>query len=372
MPKDYYDILGVKKDASKEEIKKAYKTLAKKYHPDMNKEAGAQEKFKEINEAAQVLGDEEKRSQYDRFGDADSFKQASGFSGFDPREFNGFGGDFDFGDIFDMFFGGSQSRGGRRNYRGADLRFDMTLNLEEVAHDIEKTVQIKRLETCTECKGKGAKAEHDISTCRECGGSGMVTRSRRTPFGIFQTSGVCSSCNGEGNQIRNPCARCKGSGRMENAAKVKVQIPAGIDNGMRLRVTGEGEAGPKGGQKGDLYIVVHVKDHPVFTRDESDLYVEIPISFTQAALGDNIQIPTLEGKTTLKIPAGTESHTIFRVRNEGLPHLNSHGHGDLKVRVKIQTPSKLTKRQTELLREFEKESGDSPSKSFFKKIFDKI
>ncbi len=369
MSKDYYKILGVDKGATKEEIKKAYKKLAKKYHPDLNKESDAADKFKEINEAASVLGDEEKRAQYDRFGTADT---SSG--GFDYRNFSqgNFGADFDFGDIFDMFFGGGFSGRGRRSYRGSDLRFDIQLTLEEVAEDIEKTVKLRRMETCPKCEGTGAKSDSDITTCNNCNGTGRVTRTKRTPFGMFQTTGTCHVCNGEGKIIKNPCTKCEGKGRVLNTAQIKINIPAGVEDGMRLRVVGEGEAGLKGGPSGDLYVVIHVKEHNVFERQGDDLYVEVPISFSQAALGDTIEVPTLNGKTKLKIPNGTQSHTIFRIKAKGIPHLNSYGKGDEKVKVVVQTPEKLNKEQKELLDEFQKASGEKPSTSFFKKIFDKI
>ncbi len=368
MAKDYYDTLGVDKSATKDEIKKAYKRLAKKYHPDLNKEDDASDKFKEINEAASVLGDDEKRAQYDRFGTADT----SGFGGFDFRDFGASGGEFDFGDIFDMFFGGGMRRGGRRHYRGSDLRFDLTLELEEVAENIQKTIILPRLEKCGECKGSGAKSNSDITSCSQCNGSGRVTRTRRTPFGMFQTTTTCNICQGEGKVIKNPCSKCKGQGRVQNNSKIKINIPAGVEDGMRLRIPGEGEAGVKGGQTGDLYVVIHVKDHKLFERHSDDLYIEVPISFTQAALGDTIEVPTLNGKAKLKIPSATETHTIFKIKSKGLPHLNRSSKGDQKVRVIIQTPARLNKKQIELLKEFEKISGDSPSKNFFKKIFDKI
>ncbi|MFH2020522.1 MAG: molecular chaperone DnaJ [archaeon] len=375
MAKDYYKILGVEKNATKEEIKKAYKQLAKKFHPDVNKESDATEKFKEINEAAEVLADNSKRSQYDQFGDADAFKQASGFQGFDPRDF-GFSnmGDVggDFGDIFDMFFGRGFSSGGRKSYRGSDLRFDLTIGLDDVASGIEKTVIIPRLESCNVCKGSGANSSSDIGSCSHCGGSGRVTSTRRTPFGMFQTTTTCNNCGGEGKVIKNPCASCRGKGRVQTQAKIKINIPAGVEDGMRLRVSGEGEAGPKGGQSGDLYVVIHVKEHDVFVRDNDDLYIEVPVSFTQVTLGDVIEVPTIEGRAKLKIPSGTQSHTIFRIKGKGIPHLESSGTGDQKVRVMVQTPDKLSKKQQEILKEFQKESGENPSSNFLKKVFDRI
>ncbi|MEM4397851.1 MAG: molecular chaperone DnaJ [Candidatus Woesearchaeota archaeon] len=382
MAKDYYDILGVPKTASKEEIKRAYKKLAKQYHPDLNKSPDAAEKFKEINEAASVLGDDEKRAQYDKFGNADDFKKASGFSGNyeDFSNFRNFGEDFDFGDIFDMFFGSSnfssfsRQRGKRKDYSGSDLRFDLNLDIQDIAKGVEKTIIINRLEICEDCKGEGTKNESDIAVCTICKGTGKVVSSKRTPFGIFQTTSVCNNCNGEGKIIKNPCQTCKGKGRIQKEAKIKVSIPAGVEDGTRIRIQGQGDKGLKGYPNGDLYIVVHEKEHNFFKREGDDVYVEVPISFTQAALGSTIDVPTLQGNTKLKIPPGTQTHTLFRLKNYGISHLNRYGKGDQLVRVIIQTPENLTKKQKELLEQFAKESGENaePSKSFFKRIFDKI
>ncbi len=380
MVKDYYKVLGVEKNASKEDIKKAYKRLAKKFHPDLNKEPDATEKFKEINEAASVLGDEQKRTQYDQYGDADAFKQASGFSGFDPKDFGfnrDFGEDFDFGDIFDMFFGGGQSgftRRGRHDYRGSDLRFDMSLDLQDVSSGVEKTIILERLDKCPDCKGEGTKSSSDIIICNSCRGSGRVTSSRRTAFGIFQTVTTCNECHGEGKTIKNPCKTCKGKGRMQKEARIKINIPAGVDDGTRLRVSGEGDSGVRGYASGDLYVIIHVKPHKLFERDGDDIFMETPISFTQAALGDVIDVPTIDGKTKLKIPPGTQTNTVFRLKGYGLPHLNRYGKGDQNVKVIIQTPENLSRKQKELLEQFAEESGDAaqPHKNFFKNIFDKI
>jgi len=248
----------------------------------------------------------------------------------------------------------------------------MALTLNDVAKGVEKTIKIPRLEKCNECLGSGAKSEDDVVTCHECNGSGRVTRTRRTPFGIFQTTAPCNVCQGSGQVIKNVCSACKGNGRLEKDAKVKISIPAGVEEGMRLRVGGEGESGVKGGPPGDLYVVIHVEEHNVFTRDGDDLFMEVPISFTQAVFGDTIEVPTLEGKAKLKIPEGTDTHTIFRLKNNGIPHLGRSGVGDQQIRVIIETPKKLSKKQSELLKDYAKESGDAPSKSFFKKIFDKI
>lgn len=375
MSKDYYQILGVEKGASKEEIKKAYKRLAKKYHPDINKESGSEDKFKEINEAASVLGDDKKREHYDRFGTTadNAGSGAGGFGGFDFRDFSGFGGGGDiFGDIFDQFFGGSmggRSRRGRAR-RGSDLRYDMEITLEDAAFGTKKTIIIPRLETCSHCKGSGAESESDIRTCSSCNGAGAVKQTRQTPFGIFATTTTCPTCNGAGKEIRRRCSACHGEGRIEKQRKIEVDIPKGVDNGTNLRVTGEGEAGEKGAPAGDLYVVIHVREHEFFKRMDSDINCEIPISFVQAALGDTITIPTLTGKADLKIPANTQTDTIFRMRGKGIPSLHGYGNGDQNVRVVVQTPKKLSKKQKEALEMFAKASGEDvkPQKSFFKKI----
>ncbi|MBN2421799.1 molecular chaperone DnaJ [Candidatus Woesearchaeota archaeon] len=381
--KDYYEILGVERNASKDEIKKAYKTLAKKYHPDKHQDSKqkkeAEEKFKEINEAAAVLGDEQKRAQYDRFGHAGG---GFDFSGFDFRDFGGFsdfGADFDFGDIFDTFFGGgfggfSRSRRRENSYRGADLRFDLNISLEEVAEGVEKTIVIPRFEKCDKCDGKGAAHSGDIVTCEVCNGSGRQTTTRRTPFGLFQTTTTCRKCHGEGTIINNPCRLCKGEGRVQKSSKLKIRIPAGVDDNTRLRIAREGEAGIKGGSPGDLYVIIHVMQHKLFEREGDSIFLDVPISFIQAALGDTIEIPTLKGKAKLKIPEGTQTNTVFKIKDKGLPNLNGYGRGSQNVKVIVQTPKRLNKKQKELLNELAKELGEktTPNKSFFEKLKDKL
>ncbi len=370
MTKDYYETLGVDKSASKEEIKKAYKKLAKKYHPDLNKEnPESADKFKEINEAAAVLGNEQKRQQYDQFGTAaEGFGQGGGFGGFDFSDFMS-GSGFDFGDIFDQFFGGGGRRRGRRSSpsRGSDLRYDLEVSLEEAASGTKKNLVVPKLTTCDKCKGSGAQSDSDIKTCTTCHGRGSVVQQTRTPFGIFQQTSTCRSCGGEGKVIKNPCPVCDGEGRIEKKKKIEVEIPAGVSNGTKLRVRGEGEAGAKGGPNGDLYVVIYVQEHDIFKRDGDDIYLDVPITFTQAALGDEIEVPTLEGKASLKIPSGTQSHTIFRMKNKGIPHLQGYGKGSQNVRVVIKTPDKLTKKQKELLKEFEK--GFKGKKGFLGGLF---
>ncbi|MEA2037388.1 MAG: molecular chaperone DnaJ [Nanoarchaeota archaeon] len=371
MAKDYYKVLGVEKNSTKEDIKKAYKKLAKKYHPDVSEESDAQDKFKEINEAAQVLGDDEKRQQYDQFGDADSFKQASGFRGFNANDF-GFGdfASFDFGDIFDQFFGGGThfgtSRRRRQAARGSDLRYDMEINLEEAAFGVEKEISIPRNEQCPECNGSGAKSDSDIITCPDCNGNGAVRRTQRTPFGVFSTTATCGKCRGEGKYIKEECSDCDGTGIVHKRRKLKVKIPKGSEEGTNLRINGEGEAGARGASSGDLYIVLHMKDHKVFEREGDDINVKVNIPFTVAALGGEIEVPTLEGNAKLKIPAGTQSNTVFRMRGKGIPYLHGNGTGNQNVEVVVGVPEKLTKKQKDLLKQFEKESN---KKGLLKGVF---
>jgi len=415
MAKDYYKILGVSKNATKEEIKKAYKNLAKKYHPDVNKEDDTAEKFKEINEAASVLGDDEKRAQYDQFGDAESFKRSSGFRGFDSSDF-GFdftdSASFDFGDIFDRFFGTGSfgSRRRERESRGSDLRYDLEITLEEAAFGATKTLTIPRLEkcekcdgtgaesdsdivecsqcsgsgyekrtqrtpfgiisttrTCSKCHGSGAESDSDIVNCPDCNGAGVRRQTQRTPFGIFATTATCRKCNGHGKYIKKECALCDGTGVVKNTRKLEIKIPAGAEEGTNLRVAGEGEAGEKGTEAGDLYIIIHVKEHETFERHGDDIYVKMPIPFAIAALGGEVEVPTLEGKARLKIPAGTQNNTIFRMKGKGIPYLHGHGQGNQNVEVIIEVPENLNKKQKELLKEFEKESKDK--KGFFNWMF---
>ena len=373
MAKDYYKALGVGRDATKEEVKKAYKRLAKKYHPDLNKEDGSAEKFKEINEAAAVLGDDQKRQHYDQFGTADFSGFQGGAGGFDFSDFmrgtQGFG--FDFDSIFDSFFGGASmfggGRRGRGSRRGSDLIYELEIELKEAASGADKHITIPKMERCEECNGKGVKSDSDIITCPDCNGSGAVRHTRRTPFGMFQTVTTCSTCHSEGTTIKNPCRQCHGTGVVERTKKIKIEIPPGVDDGTRLRIAGEGEAGEKGGPSGDLFVRVHIKPSKVFERQGDDIYMEMPISFAAAALGSEIEVPTIDGKAKMKIPSGTQSNTIFKLRGKGIPNLRGYGTGDQKVRVIIDVPKSLSKKQKELLEEFDKSSRQSS-----KGIFDKI
>ena len=360
--KDYYKMLGVSKSASKEEIKAAYKKLAKQYHPDLNKSADAAEKFKEINEAAAVLSDDSKKSQYDKFGAAG--EQFSGFGGFDYSDFmsdiGGFG--FDFDSIFDTFFGG-QGRS-RRRQRGADLRYDMEIELEDAAFGASKTIAIPRLEECGKCNGSGAESKSDIISCPDCDGKGVQTRAQRTPFGLFSTTTTCRKCKGQGKYVKNLCRECDGKGAVRKTRKIEIKIPEGSVDGTNLRMQGEGEAAH--GVPGDLYIVVHVKPHKIFERQGSNIYIKFPVPFTTAAVGGEIEVPTLSGKASLKIPAGTQSSTIFRMKGLGIPDLHSHHKGDEHIEVFISVPEKLTAKQKKLLEEFEKEAD---KKGLFKGVF---
>lgn len=373
MAKDYYELLGVKKDASKEEIKKAYKYLAKKYHPDLNKDdKRAAEKFKEINEAASVLGDDARRARYDQFGsagvNAEGFK---GFGGFDFSDFASFGDDFDFGDVFDMFFGDGR-RNKRRYYasQGADIEYRLDITLNEAAAGIDKEIVIQRHEICDECNGSGAKTEADIRNCSHCNGTGVLRRAQRTPFGMFQTSATCSKCHGSGRMIVNFCRECSGSGNVKTRQTIKVAVPQGAYTGSKLRIKEEGEAGERGAPSGDLYVLINVLPHKIFERDGNNIYVNVPISFVQAVLGDEIKVPILDGTANMKIQPGTQSHTIFRLKGKGIPSLRGFGKGDLFVKVIIETPHSLTKKQKELLKEFEDLSTENPLTSFFERIKD--
>lgn len=361
MAKDYYETLGVSKGAGIEDIKKAYKKLAKQYHPDLNKNADAEKKFKEINEAAAVLTDEKKRAQYDRYGSAEGAEGGFGGQGFG----GGFGNfEFDLGDVFGEFFGGGSRKRGPR--RGADLVTDITITLEEAYTGVTKTLSMKKLERCEECDGKGAKNESDVLTCDHCEGRGVVSVARRTPFGVFQSSSPCPHCKGRGEVIRHPCSTCDGHGRVKLAKKIDVKIPAGVDSGMRLRVAHEGEAGEQGTSAGDLYVEIQVQPDERFRREENDIIIDLPITYGLAALGGTIEVPTLDGTTTMKIPAGTQSGTTFRLRNKGMPDVNGRGHGDQHAIVQVRVPEKLTKRQIELLKELEEsETTQTKKKGWF-------
>ncbi|WP_203361700.1 molecular chaperone DnaJ [Bacillus sp. REN10] len=362
--RDYYEVLGVEKSASKEEIKKAYRKLSKKYHPDINKEAGADEKFKEVKEAYEVLSDDQKRAQYDQFGHTDPNQ------GFGGADFGGFGG---FEDIFSTFFGGG---GGRRRdpnapRQGADLQYTMTIKFEEAVFGKETDIEIPKEETCETCTGTGAKPGTNPETCSHCHGSGQLNVEQNTPFGRIVNRRTCPYCSGTGKMIKEKCSTCGGDGTVTKMKKIHVKIPAGIDDGQQLRVSGQGEPGVNGGPSGDLFIVFRVLPHELFERDGDDIYCEIPITFVQASLGDEIEVPTIHGRIKLKVPAGTQTGTKFRLRGKGVPNVRGYGTGDQHIRVKVVTPTKLNEKQKNLLREFAEVSGemlDEQQASFFDKV----
>ena len=371
---DYYEILGVPRDASQEEIKKAYRRLAREYHPDVNKEPGAEERFKDINEAYRVLSDPDTRSQYDQFGHAAFENGGFGGQGFGGFGDFGFGGFEDLGDIFaDMFFGGSSARQQRRPRKGADIRISLTIEFEEAAFGVERTLEIPRTEICSHCHGNQAEPGTPLKTCPDCKGSGQVRSVQRTPFGQIQTSRTCSRCAGEGKIYEKACKVCNGSGRVRATRKINVKIPAGVDDGQIVRLGGQGEAGSHGGPYGDLLVVVSVKPHEVFTRQGNDIICDVPISIVQAALGDEIDVPTLEGDVKMRIPEGTQSGKVFRLRGKGISDVRGFGRGDQLVRVRVVTPTKLNSKQKQILREFAKAGGDSlpnETKGFFDKVND--
>ena len=375
--KDYYEIIGVPKDADETEIKKAYRKLAMKYHPDRNPSPEAEEKFKEISEAYGVLSDSEKRKQYDRFGHAgiDSrYTQEDIFKGIHFEDLGfGFGGG-GFGDIFDAFFGGG-GRGARHtSQRGSDLRSDLKISLEDAASGKETKIKIMRTETCDVCGGSGAKPGTSPKTCPHCRGTGQISQARRTPFGQFITSTSCTYCNGAGSIIESPCSSCNGRGRVRRSRTLSISIPAGIESGSRLRVAGEGESGTRGGPPGDLYVVVHIDPHQLFERDGNNILYELPIRFTQAVLGDEVLVPTLQGNVRMKIPAGTQSDSILRLRGKGMPKLHGLGKGDQLVKVKVAVPTRISARERELLNELQEIEDKNPVKSGKKRkgIFGKV
>jgi molecular chaperone DnaJ len=344
--RDFYEVLGVNRDASDDDIKKAYRRLAMKHHPDRNPDnPKAEEQFKEAKEAYEVLSDASKRAAYDQFGHAGVDPSAGG--GFGAGQ--GYGGFADaFGDIFGDIFGGG---GGRRSnvYRGADLRYNLEITLEEAARGAETRIRVPTMEECTTCNGTGAKPGTEPITCPTCGGHGQV----RMQQGFFSIQQTCPKCHGSGQVVPSPCTTCHGAGRIKSHKTLSVKIPAGVDEGDRIRLSGEGEAGVNGGPAGDLYVMIHIKQHSVFQRDHNDLHCEMPISFSTAALGGEIEIPTLDGYAKIKIPPETQSGKVFRLRGKGIKGVRSQTHGDLMCHVLVETPVNLTERQKELLRELE-------------------
>ncbi|HHF0148920.1 TPA: molecular chaperone DnaJ [Haemophilus influenzae] len=374
--KDYYEVLGLQKGASEDDIKRAYKRLASKHHPDKNQGSKeAEEKFKEINEAYEVLGDDQKRTAYDQYGHA-AFEQGGGAGGFG----GGFGGaDFGdmFGDIFGDIFGGG-GRGRQRVVRGEDLRYDLEISLEEAVKGTTKDIQINTLTHCDSCGGSGAEKGSKVETCPHCHGSGRIRRQQ----GFFVSESICPTCHGSGKKIEKPCRSCHGEGRVHKKENLSVKIPAGVDTGNQLRLAGKGAAGENGAPAGDLYVVIHVREHHIFERDGSNLYCEVPISFATAALGGEIEVPTLDGRVKLKIPAETQTGKLFRMRGKGVASTRSGYAGDLICRIVVETPVNLTSEQKELLHKLEESlqgkdlSKHAPKSSGFldgvKKFFDNL
>ena len=370
--RDYYEVLGVAKDASDADIKRAYRRLAAKYHPDVNHEAGAEEKFKEINEANEVLSDPDKRAKYDQFG----------FAGVDPNfnagaaggnPFGGFGDFGDLGDLFGSFFGGGRSsrRSANAPMRGEDIGVRVELTFEEAAFGTEKEINAQRIEDCTECHGTGAAAGTKRETCLRCNGRGTIRTQQNFMGMTMQSDAVCPDCKGAGSVVKTPCPRCKGKGKVRRNFKTKVRFPAGVDEGQTLRVRGEGCVGFNGGPQGDLLVTVAVKSHPVFTRQGQSVYCEMPISFTQAALGAELEVPTLDGKVRYTIAEGTQTGTTFRLKGKGIPYVNSKNRGDQFVTVVVETPTHLNKEQKELLRALEQQTDDATQPKR-KRFFDKF
>ena len=373
--RDYYEVLGVAKSASDDEIKKAYRQLAKKYHPDLNPgNAEAETRFKEVNEAYEVLSDSQKKARYDQYGHA-GVDPNFGAGGYGPGGVNmDFG---DIGDIFSSIFGGGFGGGGGRRSnpnaprRGSDAAANVVISFEESAKGCKKKVSVQRICTCPDCGGSGAKKGTDIKTCPVCNGSGQETRQQRTPFGVMQTQAPCSRCQGRGRIIETPCPTCGGQGRIRKTEEVGINIPAGIDDGQVINISGKGNAGQNGGPSGDLHIEVTVRPHPLFERDGYNIWYEMPITYAQAALGAEVDIPTLDGKTSFAVKEGTQPGDVLRVKGKGIPYLNGRGTGDLLLKIMVEVPKNLTKEQKDILKKFEETTGD---KNYQKRtrFFDKI
>ena len=376
--RDYYEVLEIEKNASEAEIKKAYRKMAKLYHPDVNhNDKTTEAKFKEVNEAYEVLSNPQKRSQYNQYGHA----------GLDPNGYGGGAGggfgDFDFGgigDIFESFFGGgggfgrsSRTRNGPQ--KGADLKYAMEITFEEAAFGVEREISANRNEACTTCNGSGSKPGTTPSTCSHCNGSGQIQFKQNTPFGQFVNSRTCDVCKGEGKIIINPCTTCNGKGNIRKTAKINLKVPAGIDDGQTISMRGEGEPGSKGGPTGDLYVTIRVKKHSIFKRQGNDVLIDMPITFVQAALGSEFEVPTIDGKVKYSIPEGTQTGSVFRLKNKGIPYLRGSGRGDQYIKVDVEVPKKLNDKQKNILKEFADISGDDnheQRRGFFEKMKDAL
>lgn len=370
---EYYDRLGVSKDASQDEIKRAYRKMSKKYHPDINKEPGAEEKYKEVQEAYETLSDDQKRAAYDQYGPdgANGFGGQGGFGGFDGGA--GFGG---FEDIFSSFFGGGATRNPNAPRQGDDLQYRVNLTFEEAVFGAEKEVHYNREATCKTCSGSGAKPGTSPVTCGRCHGQGVINVDTQTPLGMMRRQVTCDVCHGTGQEIKDPCPTCRGTGHEKQSHKVSVKIPAGVETGQQIRLAGQGEAGFNGGPYGDLFVIINVNPSDKFTRDGSTIYYTLNISFVQAALGDTVEVPTVHGNVEMTIPAGTQTGKTFRLKGKGAPRLRGGSQGDQHVTVKIVTPTKLNDAQKEALLAFAKASGDEKiapqKKGFFNKVKDAL
>ncbi|MBM7635929.1 molecular chaperone DnaJ [Streptococcus saliviloxodontae] len=368
---EFYDRLGVSKDASQDDIKKAYRKMSKKYHPDINKEAGAEQKYKDVQEAYETLGDEQKRASYDQFGPAGANGGfgggAGGFGGFDGA---GFGG---FEDIFSSFFGGGgASRNPNAPRQGDDLQYRINLKFEEAIFGTEKEVSYNREASCNTCSGSGAKPGTSPVTCGRCHGAGVINVDRQTPLGVMRSQVTCDVCHGTGKEIKDPCTTCRGTGHENQSHKVSVKIPAGVETGQQIRLQGQGEAGFNGGPYGDLFVIINVAPSDKFERNGSTIYYNMNISFVQAALGDTVEVPTVHGNVEMTIPAGTQTGKTFRLRGKGAPALRGGGQGDQHVKVNIVTPTKLNDSQRAALKAFAEASGDQPIHPKKKGFFDKM
>lgn len=378
--RDYYEVLGVSKNASDDELKKAYRQVAKKYHPDLNPgDAEAERKFKEANEAYEVLSDKEKRARYDQFGHAGVDPNYGGGAG----SYGGFGGagGFDFGDLGDIFegffgggFGGGSSRRSNPNAprRGADLHTSVTISFFEACHGVKREISVSKLESCPECHGSGAAGGHEPQTCPECGGTGQTRVTQRTPLGTISTTRTCPKCGGRGKIVTDPCKKCAGSGNVRVNKKIEINIPAGIDDGQTLAVRGQGDGGANGGPAGDLNVTINVRPDTLFKRDGYDIWCEIPLTYSQAALGDELVVPTIDGKVKYTIPEGTQPGTVFRLKGKGVVNVNGRGRGDQYVQVTVEVPKGLSKAQKEALKNFDGLLTDDKQYEKRKGFFDKL